>query len=66
MNAHVLLDPQMQIFLVACTNSDTLMQKKTFAFTNMFLFLLIAACSCNSEFYRHKHLVVDSEIHLQH
>ncbi len=44
---------QMLIFLVACANSDTLMLVKTSAFTNMFLFVQITACSCNSEFHRH-------------
>jgi len=58
MNACASPDPHMAIF-VACKNYDTLTQKKTFVFTQIFLFVQIATHSFNFEFCTRKLKVMD-------
>lgn len=47
MNARASPDPQTHIFFVARANYDTLIQKKAVVFTDMALFVQVAAHSFN-------------------
>ena len=65
MNARVSPDPHMHIFCVACANYDTLIQRKTFVFTKLSLFVQIASHSFNFEFCTRKLKGMDKTF-LQH